>query len=166
MSAPSQPPYGTPGQPDPSQPGTSGPTPPTPDLSKAGDRPAYGPPPGHTPPAPAPAGYHYAQPDDPGAQTSLIVGILGLALGLTCGVGFLASPVAIVLGARSKARIDASGGQLGGRSNAQAGFIMGIAGTILLALAILALVAFVAIAVLGLFAASDWVETYGYSTAF
>jgi hypothetical protein len=57
------------------------------------------------------------------------------------------------MGLASKRRIDASGGQLGGRGNAQAGFIMGILGTILLVLAVLALTAFIIIVVIA--AAND-----------
>lgn len=97
---------------------------------------------------PAPAGYHYAAPDEPNAQTSLIVGVLGLLLGFTCGVGFIASPFALVMGWKSKKRIAESGGALGGESNAQAGFILGIVGTVILALLVIALFFLVLILIL------------------
>jgi len=78
--------------------------------------------------------------DDSGATPALVVGIVAIALGLLgAGLGFVISPVAMVLGWRSKRRIDASNGQLGGRGNAQAGFILGLIGTIFLALGIVLL---------------------------
>ena len=53
----------------------------------------------------------------------LILGIVGLVV---CQV---VSPFAWVMGNRVVAEIDASNGQLGGRSNANAGRILGIVGT-------------------------------------
>ena len=67
-------------------------------------------------------------PDHPRAVVSLILGILGILL---CSV---VAPFARVIGRRSVNEIDASGGTLGGRGMAQAGFILGIIGTVLLAL--------------------------------
>ena len=61
----------------------------------------------------------------------LILGILGLVL---CQV---ISPFAWVMGNRVVREIDASGGQLGGRSTANAGRICGIVGTALLAVGLL-----------------------------
>lgn len=94
----------------------------------------------------------YAMPQDKGATTALVLGIAGLALGLTLclGIGFIVSPFALFTGLAARRRIDASGGQLGGRGNAQAGFIMGVLGTILLVLFILAVIAVVVVAVIGL----------------
>lgn len=140
-------------------PGTYGAVPPPPQW---GEQPTYGmpqaptPPPGYGPPAgagqqqyaPPPAGYQYAVPDDPGAQPAMVTGVLSLVLGFFCAVGFLASPFALVMGLKSMRRIDAAGGRLGGRGNAQAGFIMGIVGTVVLALAILAFIAVVAVLVI------------------
>jgi hypothetical protein len=99
---------------------------------------------------PAPPGYQgypaypgYGQSQDGGAQAAMIVGIVALGAGLLCfGFGFLASPVAWILGHRAKRRIDASQGQLGGRGNAEAGFVLGIVGTVLLIVGILAVIAF------------------------
>ncbi|MFT4262451.1 MAG: DUF4190 domain-containing protein [Nocardioides sp.] len=124
---------------------------------------AYGQPYGQPQPtqqwAPQPGYAGYTQ-DDPGATTALITGIISLVLGFICGVGFVGSPFAWVLGARSKKRIDASGGRLGGRGNAQAGLILGIIGTILLVLAILAIIAFVVLIIVGVTTSNDFSTTY------
>ncbi len=66
----------------------------------------------------------FGAPDHPQATTVLILGILGLVL---CQ---LISPFAWVMGNRVVAEIDASNGQLGGRSTANAGRICGIVGTV------------------------------------
>jgi hypothetical protein len=113
------------------------------DASTGGSQ-SYGPPPGYdqwtqTPPP----GYTFAQPEDPGAQAAMITGVISLVMGMLCGVGFVGSPFAMVMGIRSKRRIDAAAGRLGGRGNAQAGFILGLIGTIILVLAILGLIAFI-----------------------
>ena len=68
----------------------------------------------------------FAAPDHQQAVLVLILGILGLVL---CQV---ISPFAWVMGNRVVAEIDASNGQLGGRSTANAGRICGIVGTFLL----------------------------------
>jgi hypothetical protein len=73
-------------------------------------------------------------PDHPQATTVLILGIVGI---VACG---LAAPFAWVMGNRVVAEIDASGGQLGGRSSANAGRICGIIGTIIIGLSLLAVV--------------------------
>ena len=111
--------------------------------------PSYGQQPGYPLPQQMPMQAAPRQ-DDSGATTALVLGIVALALGfLAAGSGFLLSPVALVLGWRSKRRIDASQGALGGRGNAQAGFVLGIVGTVFLLLGLLLLVVFI-----GLFAAS------------
>lgn len=81
-----------------------------------------------------------ARPDHPQSTTVLVLGILGLVL---CGV---LAPFAWVLGGRVVREIDASGGQLGGRSSANAGRICGIIGTVLIGLG----VAFFALLLIGL----------------
>ena len=65
----------------------------------------------------------------------LILGILGLVM---CGV---IAPVAWWMGRSALAEIDASQGALGGRGQAQAGYVLGIIGTILLVFAAVAFVA-------------------------
>jgi hypothetical protein len=71
--------------------------------------------------------YPQVQQDAPGANTALVLGILGLVV---CGV---CAPFAWYYGNRALEQIDMSGGTLGGRGNAKAGQIMGIIGTILMA---------------------------------
>ena len=99
-----------------------------------GQQPAY-PPPGY--------GYPAAVPTDGQATAAMIVGIVSLVLAVCYGVGLLGAPVALFMGRASMKRIDASGGQLGGRGSAQAGFILGIIGTVLLALSIVAVIIFI-----------------------
>lgn len=77
----------------------------------------------------------------------MIVGIVSLVLACGYGIGLLGSPVAWFLGAKAKREIDASGGRLGGRGMAQSGFIMGIIGTVLLVLTIIAVAAIIVFAV-------------------
>ena len=72
----------------------------------------------------------------------LVLGILGLVL---CQI---ISPIAWVMGNRVVAEIDASGGQLGGRSTANAGRICGIVGTCIIGLALLVVLAAIVIALI------------------
>ncbi|MDX6277473.1 MAG: hypothetical protein QOJ72_1601 [Nocardioidaceae bacterium] len=100
-------------------------------------------PPGHYPPPPGQypsPGYgqpYYAQqpPKHPQATTALVLGIIGLTGMMFC-VTCLLAPVAWVIGAKTVKAIDSSGGAYGGRSEANAGKIMGIIGTVLLILAL------------------------------
>jgi hypothetical protein len=73
-------------------------------------------------------------PDHPKATTSLVLGILSVVV---CGV---LGPFAWSIGKRTVNEIDASGGRLGGRGSAQAGYVLGIVGTVFLALGVLYLV--------------------------
>jgi Domain of unknown function (DUF4190) len=109
-------------------------------------QPQYGPQPGYGYPPVAP-------PNDGGATAALVVGIVSLVLACGYGVGLLGSPVAWYLGKSSMNRIDASGGGLGGRGMAQAGFVLGIIGTVLLVLAVVGLVLLVVVG-MGLVASS------------
>jgi len=85
------------------------------------------PPFGGQPPNPyGPPPVGFGAPEHPRATTVLVLGILGLVL---CQV---ISPFAWVMGNRVVREIDAAGGQVGGRSTANAGRICGIVGTILL----------------------------------
>jgi uncharacterized membrane protein YjgN (DUF898 family) len=101
------------------------------------------PPYGNYPPNPygAPP-YGVGGPDHPQATLVLILGIVGIVV---CGV---AAPFAWVMGNRVVREIDASNGQVGGRSQAQAGRICGIIGTGLIALGLLILVAAVVVILL------------------
>lgn len=86
-------------------------------------------------------GYGYAMaPTHSSATTSLVLGLVGLIGGLLCGLGFFVSPFAIVVGRKTIREIDASNGQLGGRSNAKAGLVLGIVGSVILVLGVLAVV--------------------------
>jgi hypothetical protein len=76
---------------------------------------------------------------------SMIVGIVSLVMCFGYGIGLLGSPVAWWLGAKSLKEIDAAPGQYSGRGMAQAGQILGIIGTVLLGLFLLALVAILVI---------------------
>lgn len=69
------------------------------------------------------------------AITSLVLGILGLLGNCFCFGGIL-SPVALVLGRAGMKKSDSSGGQVGQRGLAKAGFILGIIGTIIFAILI------------------------------
>jgi uncharacterized membrane protein YjgN (DUF898 family) len=105
-------------------------------------QPPYGPPNQYGGP-----GFGPMVPEHPQATTVLILGILGLVL---CQV---ISPFAWTMGNRVVAEIDASNGQLGGRSAANAGRICGIVGTALIGVALLLCVA--AVVVLLIVAASS-----------
>ena len=110
--------------------------------------------------APPPAGYppyQAAPPNDGLGLASMIVGILSLVLSCGYGIGLLGAPAALIMGRVSMKRIERSQGTLGGRGFAQAGFILGIVGTVLLVLAIIVVVAIIVIALAGGF---DDTSTY------
>jgi hypothetical protein len=74
-----------------------------------------------------------------------VLGILGILL---CQV---LAPFAWVIGRRTVEEIDASGGRLGGRGAAQAGYVLGVIGTVILGLAVafgLIMVVFAVVALL------------------
>ena len=103
---------------------SGGPSPGSWEQQAGRQQPPYGPGPmGY--PAPMP----YA-PDHPRATTSLVLGILGVVL---CQV---VAPFAWAMGKRTLDEIDASRGMVGGRGAAQAGYILGIVGTVLLGLSL------------------------------
>ncbi len=66
-----------------------------------------------------------APPNHGSATTSLVLGILSLVL-----CGFFTGIPAMVMGRRAGREIDASGGRLGGRGTATAGFVTGLIGTL------------------------------------
>lgn len=80
-------------------------------------------------------------PKHPQAQTAMVLGIIALAGSFACVVPILLSPFAWYLGAKAKREIAADPQRWGGQSDAQAGFIMGIIGSVLLVLGTLALIA-------------------------
>jgi hypothetical protein len=124
-----------------------------PDRSKPPEQPGYWeqqsqqgypPQPGYAPQAPI----QYA-PDHPRATTSLVLGILGVVLCQVLG------PFAWKIGKQTVDEIDAAQGRLGGRGAAQAGYILGIVGTVLLGLAVI-YVLFILVIVGGAFMSSDF----------
>ncbi|WP_293784758.1 DUF4190 domain-containing protein [uncultured Aeromicrobium sp.] len=78
----------------------------------------------------------------PQATVVLILGILGIVV---CSV---LAPVAWVMGNRAVREIDASPQPVGGRGEANAGRILGIVGTVLLAVGILAIIVLAVMAAL------------------
>lgn len=90
---------------------------------------------------PAPGGYPaqpgYAQPEnEPNSVTALVLGILGIVV---CGV---VAPFAWNLGKKSLDNIRSNPGRYSGEGMAQAGYILGIIGTILLILAVIFLIVY------------------------
>lgn len=69
------------------------------------------------------------------ALVSLLAGLLGLLLSFLGLPGLVLGPIAYFLGKSSIRRIDESKGELGGRSTAMAGWVMGVVATALGALA-------------------------------
>jgi hypothetical protein len=90
--------------------------------------------------APAAPAYGTVAPDHPRATVALILGILGI---VACSV---VAPFALVIGRRAVKEIDASGGRLGGRGMAQAGFILGVIGTVILALSLIGILVVIIVA--------------------
>jgi hypothetical protein len=93
--------------------------------------PGYGPDPGSGY-APAPGGAPAGQQTNGVAVGSLVLGIMSVTLGWCCVLFALAGPVAVFLGKQGQRRADQSGGRIGGRGMATAGFILGIIGTFVL----------------------------------
>ncbi len=114
------------------------------------------PPPGQHP-QPGAYGYQpvYAPPKHPQAVLAMVLGIIGLTGIMFCVTAFVA-PFAWWIGAKAVKEIDANPGQ-GGRSEAMAGKVMGIIGTVLLILGILVIVGFI---VLALSVDNFWDDAY------
>ena len=100
-------------------------------------------PPGGQPHPGYPQGYALA-PKHPQATTAMILGIVGLT-GVLCCLTALVAPFAWWLGAKAVKEIDANPAMYSGRSEANAGKIMGIIGTILMIVGIVGLIALFAI---------------------
>jgi len=107
--------------------------------------PAYGQPAPQWQPAPQPYGpYAYGPyaglpvaPKHPSAVTALVLGIVGVAGVVLCGIGTVVAPFAWYLGQKSTNEIDQNPGAYSGRGESNAGKIFGIIGTILLVLVVL-----------------------------
>lgn len=119
------------------------------------------PPPGfgdQPPPPPYGApGYGYGQPgygygpptnvqEHPSGTTVLVLGILGLVLGFACCIGFVLSPIAWVKGNTARREIAAAPGvNWTNKGTVTAGWVCGIIGTVIMLLAVLAVVFVIAI---------------------
>lgn len=124
-------PYGAPGQ-----------QPPAYGQNPYGQQP-YGQQPGYGYGAPAPANH-------PSATIALVLSLIGLAgIALCGGITLVLSPFAWRTGAKAVSEIDANPGMYGGRDQANAGRIMGIIGTVLLAIGVVLLILLIALAVVG-----------------
>jgi len=97
-------------------------------------------------------GYHqpftsYAAPNHTKATTALVLGLISLVGGFMCVVPVLVSPFAWVTGHKARREIREANGQLGGEGMATAGMVLGIIGTVLLALVIIGIVIIVIVAI-------------------
>lgn len=126
---------------------------------------AYPPPGAQYPPGPPPGGYPppgygYVpqQPKHPQSVTAMVLGIVGVGGGLMCYLPLFVAPFAWFYGRKAMKEIDASGGAYGGRGEAKAGFILGIIGTVLLALAL----AFVTLMIVLTFTVDDFWDDDSY----
>lgn len=105
--------------------------------------PGYGQP---YPPYYAPPGWA-SPPDHPRSTLALVFGLIGLIGGFTTCFGFVFAPFAWAIGAKAVKEIDAAPGQYSGRGNAQAGKVLGIIGTVLLVIAVLAVAGLITLAI-------------------
>jgi Domain of unknown function (DUF4190) len=114
-----------------------------PPFQPPGGQPPYGQP---SPYGPPPGGGPFGQgprENAPNAVLSLVLGIVGI---LVCQI---AAPFAWVLGKRGEQAVAADPQRYTGKDMATAGKILGIIGTVLLALAVLALVIVIIVAIAG-----------------
>ena len=81
----------------------------------------------------------------PQATTVLTLGLVGLVGGLMCYLPLLLSPVAWVKGARVKREIEADPMRWSGQDQVTAGYVTGIIGTVILGLAVTALVVLIVV---------------------
>jgi hypothetical protein len=95
----------------------------------------------YPPPAYGYPGYGPPPPDHPQTTTVLILGIIGLVFCQFC------APFAWVMGKKALNEIDASGGAIGGRGNVQVGYVLGIIGSVVLIVGLLAAIAYVVLAI-------------------
>ena len=139
---------GQPGQPDPTQPlgyweQQSQQQPPTSGYGYPPQQ-GYGQPP-------------YRAADHPRATTALVLGLIAIVGGVTCGLPLAVGPFAWAIGRRTVKDIDREPQRYGGRGMAMAGYVLGVISTVLLVLAAIALVL--------LFVIGVAVQTNGFSEA-
>jgi hypothetical protein len=99
----------------------------------------------YTPPPPPPPVYGspyggYGGREHPQGTTILVIGILSLVLGVTCGIGVLLGPVAWVMGNNAIAEIDRNPAAYTNRGQVQAGRICGIVATAFLILTVVLII--------------------------
>jgi hypothetical protein len=87
--------------------------------------------------------------DLPKATAAMVVGIISIAGALFCVLPILGAPVAWVLGAQARRQVRAAPQQWGGEGKATAGMVLGIVGTVLLVLGLVAVAILIAVAVNG-----------------
>jgi hypothetical protein len=167
---PAEPPYTQPfGQPYGQDPAAQQPPPPAgeapypPYVQQPYGQAPYGqqPPYGQVPYGQQPYGYATMQPKHPSATTAMVLGIGALGGMFLCGVPIVLAPFAWMIGGRAVKEIDAEPGRYSGRDQAQAGRIMGMIGTGLLALALIGIV----VLIVGMIAFSDSSGTLSYDPA-
>lgn len=90
-------------------------------------------------------GYAAGPPQHPSATTALVLGLVSLVGLFICLLPIVVAPFAWRTGGRVVREIDAQPGRWSGREQAQAGRIMGMIGTAILALGILAILGLVAL---------------------
>lgn len=83
----------------------------------------------------------------PQANTAMILGIVAIAGTFVCGLPILLGPFAWAIGAKARREIDADPQRWGGRSEATAGYVLGIVTTVLLMLVVLVFVLLIGLAV-------------------
>ena len=123
---------------------------------------AYPPPPQYPPPGYGYPPPQYAPPPPKHGKSTpaMVFGIVSLAGLVMCVVPILLAPVAWILGAQAVKEIDANPGAYSGRGEASAGKIMGIIGTCLLALVLIAIAILIIIGVNGGFDDDPYDDTY------
>lgn len=84
----------------------------------------------------------------------MVLGIVAVGGGMICYLPFFLAPFAWVMGGKAMREIDAAQGKLSGRGMAQAGYVLGIIGSVMLGIALLAIAAFVAVLIVGTVASS------------
>ncbi|PUA82589.1 DUF4190 domain-containing protein [Nocardioides currus] len=96
----------------------------------------------------------------PSATTAMVLGIGALGGMFVCGLPIVLAPFAWMIGGRAVKEIDANPGRYTGRDQAQAGRIMGMIGTALLALIVVGIIVFIGLAV----AVSDTSSDFTYDS--
>lgn len=86
-------------------------------------------------------------PKHPSATTAMVLGIGALGGMFVCGIPIVLAPFAWMIGGRTVKEIDANPGRYSGRDQAQAGRVMGMIGTGLLVLGILAIIALIVLGI-------------------